>query len=111
MAHMVDPFQIADQLCGDPSTGHIGSVSWPDLRQHGLGMGGGQIPLRPAWDRLEQHAGQMSATRLSVRSRNQSDGPGAWTRPRQVRPYRQYNKQPRFARHDCCVIAALGHQV
>ena len=27
-------------------------------------------------------------------SRNESDEPGAWPEPRQVRTYRQYNKQP-----------------
>ena len=32
----------------------------PDLRQHGLGLGGGQIPLRPARDQHEQQLMQLA---------------------------------------------------
>ena len=39
--------------------------------------------------RRPARAGQMRATRLSVGSRNESDEPGAWTEPRQVRTYPQ----------------------
>ena len=37
------------------------------------------LSLSPLRGRRPTHAGQMRATRLSVGSRNQSDGPGAWT--------------------------------
>ena len=55
----VDPLQVGDQLGGDPAAGLAGDVAGPDLRQQCLGLGGGQVLLRPAGDQLEQQLVQL----------------------------------------------------
>src|SRR5215207_3587095 len=65
------------QRCFEPHKPLL-SLSWP------LATPG---PRRPN----ESHT-------TSVGSRNESDEPSAWTKPRQDRSYRQLNKQPRSGR-------------
>ena len=55
----VDPLQVGDQLGGDPAAGLAGGVAGSDLGQQRLGLGGGQVLLRPAWDQLEQQLVQL----------------------------------------------------
>ena len=55
----VDPLEVADQLGGDPAAGLAGDVAGPDLGQQRLGLGGGQVLLRPAGDQLQQQLVQL----------------------------------------------------
>ena len=56
----IDPLQVADQLGGDPAPGLARGVTGPDLGQQRLGLGRGQVLLRPARDQLEQQVVQLA---------------------------------------------------
>ena len=56
----VDPFEVGDQLGGDPAPGLAGGVARSDLRQQCLGLGRGQVLLRPAGDQLQQQVVQLA---------------------------------------------------
>ena len=55
----VDPFQVCDELGCEASAGLAGHLTWPDLSQQLLGLGGGEILLRPAGDQLQQQGVQL----------------------------------------------------
>lgn len=55
----VDPFEVCDQLGGDPASGLADHVTWPHRRQQRLGLGGRQVLLRTARDQLEQQLVQL----------------------------------------------------
>ena len=48
----IDPFEVADQFRGDAAPGLAGGVAGADLGEQRLGLGGGEVLLRPTWDQL-----------------------------------------------------------
>jgi hypothetical protein len=47
---LVEAFEVADQLGGDAAAGLAGGIAGADLGQQGLGLGRGEVFLRPARD-------------------------------------------------------------
>ena len=56
----VDPLEIADQLGGHSAPGLAGGVAGTDLGEQGLGLGGGEVLLRPAGSQLQEQAMQLA---------------------------------------------------
>ena len=56
---LVDAFQVADQLGGDPAAGLARGIAGTDPGQQGLGLGRGQVLLRTAGDELQQQLVQL----------------------------------------------------
>ena len=50
----IDTLEVADELGGDPAPCLAGDVAWADPCKQSLGLGSGEILLRPARDQLEQ---------------------------------------------------------
>lgn len=46
----IDPFEVADQLGSHPASGLPDDVTWADLGEQRLGLGGGEVLLRAARD-------------------------------------------------------------
>lgn len=55
----MDAFEVTDELRGDPAAGLACGVTEPDLGQQRLGLGRGQILLRPTRDQLQQQVMQL----------------------------------------------------
>ena len=55
----VDPFEVADQFRGDPTSCFTDGVARSHLGEHGLCLGRGEVLLRPAGDELAQQLVQL----------------------------------------------------
>jgi NAD(P)-dependent dehydrogenase (short-subunit alcohol dehydrogenase family) len=56
---LVDAFQVADQLGGDPAAGFARGIAGADPGEQRFGLGRGQVLLGPAGDELEQQLMQL----------------------------------------------------
>lgn len=58
---LVDPLELGDQFGGGASAGVAGDAKRSDGGEQLLGLGSGQVLLRPAWDQLQEK--EMQAAR------------------------------------------------
>jgi hypothetical protein len=56
---LAGPFQVADQLGGNRAAGLACGIAGADLGQQRLGLGRGQVLLRPAGDQFQQQMVQL----------------------------------------------------